>query len=370
MSEKTYDLFFGPQHPGITGNFSVRVKVDGDTIVWAKAIPGFLHRSFEKLMEDRLWIQGPTLICRICVPDPDHSEAAYSIAVERLADVEVPERGRYIRSLILEMSRLSAHLFYFAGAGGSLGLYTMSHWSIGDRDYLLDIFEKITGARVYHIFNFPGGPRWDLPEGTEDEIDRTMDYLEKRLKEYDKIMFNNKIFLKRTVGLAPMTKQWALKMEVTGPNLRATGLKIDVRRDDPYAAYPDLDFEIPTMKEGDAYARAMIRRYEFEESIRIIRQITKKLRTMPRGPVKAQLPNPLYWKIPPGEAYGKVESSKGEFGYYVVSDGGNRPYRVQVRGPSISHGVQVLEETLKGQRLADVAAIMFNLDVCPPDIDR
>ncbi len=226
-----YDLFFGPQHPGVTGNFSVRVKLDGDTVVWAKAIPGFLHRGFEKLMEVRHWVQGPALICRICVPDSDHSETAYSIAVERLAGMEVPERGRYIRTLMLEMSRLSAHLFYFGGYAGAIGLYTLPQWSIGDRDYILDLYEELTGARVYHIFNFPGGPRWDTPDGFEDRVDKLMDYLEKRLKEYDKLYFNHKIFLKRARDVAVMKKSYAQKMEVTGPKERDTGGKLDTRKD-------------------------------------------------------------------------------------------------------------------------------------------
>ncbi len=366
---KEVDLFFGPQHPGITGNFSVRVKIDGDTVVKAQAIPGFLHRGFEKLMEMRHWMQGPPLICRICVPDADHSETGYSMAVERLAGIEVPERGKYIRALTLEMSRLSAYLFYFAGYGGSIGLYTIAQWAIGDRDYLLDLYEELTGARVYHIFNFPGGPRWDTPEGFEDRVDKVMDYLEKRLKEYDKLYFNNMVFLKRSQDVAVMKKSYAEKMEVTGPNARATGWAIDVRKDDPYAAYPDLDFELITQDEGDSYARVMQRRLEFQQSIDLVRQITKKLRSMPRGNVRL-IPNALHWKIPRGEAYAAVESSKGELGYYVVSDGGISPYRMQVRGPSISHGVQVYEEMIVGQRLADVAALMFSLDVCPPDIDR
>lgn len=367
---KEFDLFFGPQHPGVTGNFSVRVKVDGDTVVWAKAIPGFLHRGFEKFLEQRQWIQATPIVCRICVPDPDHSEAAYSIAVEHLADLEVPERGRYIRSLVLELSRISAYLFYFGGYAGSLGLYTLPNWTFGDRDYILDLFEELTGARVYHIFNFPGGVRWDTPDGFEDRVDKVMDHIEARLKDYDEIFFNHKIFIKRSEGVGVMTREYALKMEVTGPNLRATGVKADVRKDDPYAAYEELDFHVPTMTEGDSYARAMIRRMEIEESIKMVRQITAKLRKMPRGSVKAEIPNPLYWKIPPGEAYGKVESSKGEFGYYLVSDGGTKPYRLQVRGPSISHGIQVFEEMVVGQRVADIAPLMFNMDICPPDIDR
>ena len=367
---KEFDLFFGPQHPGVTGNFSLRVKVDGDSVVWAKAMPGFLHRGFEKFLELRTWIQVTPVVCRICVPDPDHSEAAYSIAVEQLADIEVPERGQYIRTLILELSRLSAYLFYFGAFGGSIGLYTLSNWAFADRDYILDLFEELTGARVYHIFNFPGGVRWDTPSEFEDRVDKVVDYLEKRVGDYDEILFNNKIFLKRTLGVARMTKEYALKMEVTGPNLRSTGVAVDTRVQDMYGAYTDIDFNIPTLNDGDMYSRVMLRRMEFDESINIIRQVTAKLRKLPRDNVRAEIPNPLYWKIPPGESYGKVESSKGEFGFYLVSNGGTGPYRLQVRGPSISHGVQVLEEMMIGQRIADVAPLMFSLDVCPPDIDR
>ena len=367
---KEFDLFFGPQHPGVTGNFSLRVKIDGDTVVWAKAMPGFLHRGFEKFLELRNWIQVTPVVCRICVPDPDHSEATYSIATEQLADIEVPERGQYIRSLVLEMSRLSAYLFYFGAYGGAIGQYTFPNWTFADRDYILDLSEELTGARVYHIFNFPGGVRWDTPDGFEDKVDKLMNYLENRLKDYDEMFFNNKIFLKRSKGVSIMSKEYALKMEVTGPNLRATGIAADVRKDDPYAAYENLDFDVHVQKEGDMYSRVIQRRLEFEQSINLIRQITKKLRSMSHGPVRADLPNPLYWRIPPGESYGKVESSKGEFGFYLVSNGGTKPYRLQVRGPSISHGIQVLEEMMIGERIADVAPLMFSLDVCPPDIDR
>ncbi len=364
---REFEYFIGPQHPGITGNFSIKLKAKGDIILEAEAHPGYLHRGFEKLMEQRHWVKNVPMVCRICVPDPDPNEVLYAMGVEELAGLEVPERAQWIRVMVLEMSRITAHLFYLGGIAGALGLYTIPQWTIGDRDYVLDRFEELTGARVYHIYTTPGGVRRDLPKGFADRMHKTLDYLEKRLKDYYRLMFDNPVFQKRTIGVGTMDSEWAMENGVTGPNLRGCGVKADVRIDDPYLVYDKIDFEVPTADGCDMFSRAIVRYRELEQSIHIIRQV---LDNMPDGPFLNKPGNPMMWRVPPGDVYVRVESSKGEYGYYIVSSGGVKPYRVHVRGPSMTHGIHVIEQLLVGQRVADVSAIMFSLDICPPDIDR
>ncbi len=364
-----FELNFGPNHPGIEGNFALKVKLQGDIVVEARTDAGYLHRGFEKLMEDRLWIQNIALVPRICVPDPVPMEVCYSLAVEDLANIEVPERAQWIRVLQLELSRIAAHLFFFGGHAATTGMYTPMYWGVADRDLLLDLFEELTGGRIYSIYNLPGGVRQDVPEGFLQRVSDTLDYIDGRLKDYDNLFFTNQIFVKRARGVGTINQQQALDWSVTGPNLRACGLEFDVRRDDPYLIYPQLDFDIPTEQAGDALARTLVRRLEMVESIRIIRQVIKALPDI-KGPLRTPIPNPLAWRVPAGESYARVESSKGEVAYYVVSNGGEKPYRVHIRGPSAMHAVQVLEKLAVGSRLEDIAQTIFSLDACPPEVDR
>ncbi len=194
-----------------------------------------------------------------------------------------------------------------------------------------------------------------------------MDYLEKRIKDYDRVLFDNAGVKKRTVGVGKIEMDYAVSSGVTGPNLRASGMRADLRKDDPYLVYDRLEFEVPVLKGGDIYSRILQRRLEFGESIKIIRQV---LEMMPKGKFFEKPPSPIEWKVREGEVFERVESSKGEFGYYVVSDGGTRPYRVFVRGPSYTHGIKVVSEKSAGLRIADAPAFFSSLDVCPPDIER
>ena len=364
-----FEINFGPNHPGIEGNYALKVKVHGDEIVAARADGGYLHRGFEKLMEQRLWIQNIALVPRICVPDPAPMEVAYAMAVEQLCGLQVPQRAQWLRVLQLELSRLAAHLFTFGGHAATTGMYSPMFWGVADRDLLLDLFEELTGGRVYSIYNIPGGVRRDVPDDFLEHLSSLLDYLESRLADYDHLFFRNQVFVQRARGVGVLTREKALKWSVTGPNLRATGLAFDVRRDDPYLVYDELDFEVVTEQGGDALARNLVRRGELKQSIRILRQVIERLPSI-EGPVRTNIPNPLAWNVPAGEAYTRVESSKGELAYYVVSTGGDKPYRVHVRGPSSMHAVQVLEKLAVGSRLEDVAQIMFSLDACPPEVDR
>ena len=259
-SSNEYELNFGPNHPGIEGNYALKVKLHGDKVIEAKADGGYLHRGFEKLMEQRLWIQNIALVPRICVPDPSPMEVCYSMAVEDLCGLEVPERAQWIRVMQLELSRIAAHLFTFGGHAATTGMYSTMYWGVADRDLLLDLFEEFTGGRVYSIYNIPGGVRRELPTGFLKRLADTLDYIESRLPDYDNLFFTNQVFVQRAKGVGVMSQEQALEWGVTGPNLRATGLAFDVRRDDPYLIYDQIDFEIPTQDAGDAWARTLVRR--------------------------------------------------------------------------------------------------------------
>ena len=364
-----YELNIGPNHPGIEGNYAFKLRLHGDRVIEGRADAGYLHRGFEKLMEGRLWIQNLAITPRICVPDPAPMEVSYVLAVEDLCGLEVPERALWLRVLQLELSRIAAHLFTFGGHAATTGMYTPMFWGVADRDLILDLFEELCGGRVYSIYNIPGGVRRDMPDGFIERVANTMDYIESRLPDYDNLMFTNQVFVQRARDCGPISQEQALEWGVTGPNLRATGLKFDVRRDDPYLVYDQIDFEIPTEQAGDALARALVRRTELKESIRIVRQVLARLPGI-TGPIRCPIPNPLAWNVPAGSTYTRVESSKGELAWYVVSNGSERPYRTHVRGPSQMHAVQVLEKLSVGCRIEDVAQIMFSLDACPPEVDR
>ncbi|MCX7951329.1 MAG: NADH-quinone oxidoreductase subunit D [Clostridiales bacterium] len=362
-----YELFFGPNHPGMHGNFGYVLEMIGTEIVKVRPNAGHLHRGFEKLMEQKLWVQNLALVPRICVVDPDPNEVAYCTAIEKIMGVEIPDRAKFIRTITLEMSRLTSFLMGMGALVAALGLYTPMYIMMADRDLLLDLFEWLTGARIYHIFNIPGGVRNDLPDGWVERLNEVLDILEKRLLEYDKLVFENPIIHKRLKGMGYVSKEDAMKDGITGPNLRASGGAFDVRVDDPYAAYPYLDVKVITQDGGDALTRAVQVRLEFEETIKLIRQALKE---MPEGDVRLNLGNLSMLKVPKGEAYAKVESSKGEFGYYVVSDGGLKPYRVGVRGPSLPAGLLYAQKHLPKMKIDDVAAWMASLAICPPDIDK
>ena len=361
------ELYFGPQHVGMVGNFGIILTVKGDTVVRARSNPGYLHRGFEKLMECRTYMQNFPLVCRLNVMDPDPKEMVYAMAVEDLAGLEVPPRGHYIRTIVLEMSRLASHLFWLWGFGNLLGFDTVGQWAMGDRDYFLDGFEMLCGGRVYHTYIWPGGVRRDMPEGFEEKLHFALDNLEKMLPDYDEVFFNNRIFADRTRGMAAVSRDEAISMGLTGTNLRATGAQIDLRKDEPYAAYADLDFDIPTMTDGDSYSRAIVIRLEMEQSISIIRQALKNI---PGGPAWKKTPNPFKWNIPRGETYVKIEGARGEDGMYMVSDGSDKPRRAFVRGPSYPAAILVLEKLLEGASLSDVGHIMMSLNIAAPEVDR
>ncbi len=367
ISTRELELYFGPQHLGMVGNFSITLTVEGDTILEAKANPGYLHRGFEKLMEYRTWIQNFPLVCRLNVVEPDSMEMVYSMAVEKLANIEVPERAHYIRSIYLELARVGSHLFGLWAYANMLGFDTVAQWAMYHRDLILDLFEELVGGRVYHIYIWPGGVRRDFPKGFEDKIVSTLHSIGGCVPDYDTTFFNNRLFYQRAQGIGKINQEQARECGAVGQILRATGEKYDIRKVEPYAAYDKVDFEIPTREDGDAYSRVWVIRDEMIESVHMI---FKLLENMPRGPVYNRIPNPFKWKIPKGEAYVRIESSRGELGLYMVSNGSDKPYRVHFRTPSYTHGLIVLEKLLKNANIADVGNIMISLYVVAPEIDR
>lgn len=367
-SGKYLKLWQGPNHPGITGNMSVELTVCGDEVVEGKTHVGYLHRGFEKLMERRTFIQVFPIVCRVCVPEPDFNEYCYAACVEELAGIEVPEMAQWIRTLILEMGRINSYMMYLGGQAGALGQGVIGQWTTYARDLMLDRFEELTGARIYHMFILPGGVRDTLPDGFAGRMEETLREFERTLKDVYDVMFCNAVFKKRTVGMGVIDPDWLENYGITGPNARAAGVAKDVRKDAPYLVYDRLDFEPVTATDSDIYARADVRRRDVWVSVDLIRQI---LARMPKaGPVMAPIPNVMHWKIPRGETYIRGECSRGEYGYYLVTDGSGYPRRINVRGPSYTHAMALLERMIVGCNISDVAALMVSLHTYPPEIER
>jgi NADH-quinone oxidoreductase subunit D len=361
------ELYFGPQHLGMVGNFSITLKVEGDRILQAQANPGYLHRGFEKLMEYRTWIQNFPMVCRINVVEPCSMEMIYSMGVEKLAGIEVPERGHFVRSVYLELCRVGSHLFGLWAYANMLGFDTVAQWAMYHRDLILDLLEELTGGRVYNIFIWPGGVRRDFPEGFKDRVVETLHAIGGCVPDYDASFFNNRIFYERSRGIGRISQAEAKELGATGQALRATGLAFDIRKVEPYAAYDKVEWDVPVREDGDAYSRIWVIRDEMIESVHMI---FKLLDAMPEGPVYQRIPNPFKWRIPPGDAYVRCESSRGELGLYMVSDGGEKPYRVHFRTPSYTTGLIILEKLLQNASIADVGNIMISLYVVAPEIDR
>lgn len=367
-SGKYLKLWQGPQHPGITGNMSVELTVCGDEVVEGRTHVGYLHRGFEKLMERRTFIQCFPIVCRICVPEPDFNEYCYAAAVEELAGLEIPERAHWIRTLILEMGRINSYMMYLGGQAGAFGMGVIGQWTTYVRDLMLDRFEELTGARIYHMFILPGGVRDGLPEGFKGRLEETLKEVERTMRDVHEVMFRNAVFKKRSVGVGVIDPSLIEPYGVTGPNARAAGVAKDVRKDQPYLVYPELDFEPVVGEVSDIYSRADVRRRDVLVSVDLIRQILDK---MPEhGPVMAKLPNVLHWRIPRGETYIRGECSRGEYGFYVVTDGSGYPRRVNVRGPSYTHAVALLERLIVNANISDVAGLMVSLHTYPPEIER
>lgn len=361
-----YDLYFGPAHPG-SGNFGVKLRMAGEVVTSARADPGYLHRGFEKLMEYRLPIQNSVLSDRICVLEALNWNLIHAEAVEELMGIEPPERAKYIRVIMAELSRIQSHIIWFGAFCIGSGFETGFKLAFGYRDYVLDLFEMITGGRVYPAgYICPGGVRRDFPDAATRKIAQVLDQIGRMLRIEE---IENPVLIARAKGVGVLRLEDAIRLGATGPVLRASGLKTDVRKDDPYEVYDRFDFEVPTREEGDAYARYLVGVEEIRQSLGIIKQALQRL---PEGEVIAPEFKriKLTTKIPDGDIYVRNEVARGEAGMYMVSNGGEKPYRVKIRGPSFLHMIPVLEHVLIGAEIADVPIIYWSLNVCPADLDR
>lgn len=362
--DRLMTLSVGPQHPG-SGHFRFTIKLDGDYIVFCDPDPGYVHRGEEKMCEYRNAIQNIPHLERPVIHDSANINYSYSLAIEELVGIEVPRRGQFIRAIASELNRQVYTLYWLAIYGIFLGHSTMFMWPTGDRELMIDLLEALTGARVTHAYNIPGGVRNDMPEGFKERCLSQIRYLQKRFKEYEDIFYNNPLFRQRTEGVAVLSKEDAIKLGVTGSVVRASNVPFDVRKAEPYDIYNEIDFKVQYMKTGDCFARSYVPLLDMQESCYILEQLLDKMPTS--GEVRTKLqPNP---KGPPGESYRRVESGRGALGYYIVSDGTPKPYRVKMSVGSFRN-MLALPHLLVGQRLADMPAVYWSLNYWPVEADR
>ncbi len=364
ITERTYQLNLGPQHPSTHGVMHLLVTLDGEVVIKIEPMIGYSHRGHEKMAENRIYEQFLPNPPRIDYMSGLIFNYGYCQAVERLCGIEVPRRAEYIRVITSELNRIANHFVGAMDFAMGLGAITPFLYGWDDREHILDLLEMITGSRLTYSYGRFGGVRNDITQEFYDGTRRFIDRLRGRFWDYENLINQNIIFIKRAKDVGVITKEVALEYGVTGPTLRGSGVNYDVRKNEPYSAYPEFKFEIPTREEGDCLARYQVRMAEMEQSLNIIEQALDHL---PPGPVRSKVPR--FVTPPEGECYFTFESAKGAAGFYIVSDGSRIPYRIKVRAPSFSN-LFVLTKICPGHFLADVIAIFGSLDVTVPEIDR
>ena len=379
----------GPQHPSTHGVLRVTMELQGETVLRSKPVIGYLHTGMEKTAEDLTYLQGPTNVTRMDYASPLFTELTFSLAVESLLEVEIPDRATWIRMLMCELNRMSSHLLFLATNGMDLGAVGMMIYGWREREEVLRFFEKVTGLRMNHNYIRPGGVAADLPDGWREDIRSILDVLPERLEQFDVLMTGQPIWRERTQGIGVITTEEALALGATGPILRSTGYAWDLRRSMPYLAYDQVEFDIVVGTYGDTFDRYAIRLNEIRESMRIVEQC---IELMPDGPYRTEdrkvTPPPRArsdesmealihhfkiftegFKVPPGETYTAVESPRGELGCYLVSDGGPKPQRMHIRAPSFVN-LQTLPHMMHGGLLADAIAVISSIDPIMGEVDR
>ena len=379
----------GPQHPSTHGVLRLMLELDGETVLRCKPVIGYLHTGMEKQGEELSYVQGGTNVTRMDYLSPINNELSYSMAVEKLLGIEVPERAVWIRMLMSELNRVSSHLVWMATNGMDLGSTSMMIYGLRERELILAFFEKTAGLRLNLNYVRPGGVAADLPDGWEDDVLVICDTIEARTYEYDTLLTGQPIFRQRMEGVAPITAEEALALGVTGPLLRSTGVPWDLRREMPYLAYDRVEFDVIVGTYGDNFDRYAIRLNEIRESLKIVRQC---LDMMPRGDFRTQDPKvtpppraridesmealihhfKLFtegFHVPEGEVYSAIESPRGELGCYIVSDGGPKPYRIHVRAPSFVN-VQAIPLLMRGGLVSDTITVISTVDPVMGEVDR
>jgi NADH-quinone oxidoreductase subunit D len=403
--EETMIINMGPQHPSTHGVLRLVLELDGEYVLSCRPVLGYLHTGIEKNTEYRTWQQGVTFVTRADYLSPFFNELAYCLAVERLLGIEAPPRAQVIRVMVCELNRIASHLLWLATTGLELGAISIMLYGWREREVILRIFEMVTGLRMNHAYIRVGGLVMDLPEGAVERVRDFLALMPGRLREYEDILTGNPIWRQRTEGIGQASAEELLSLGVTGPMLRAAGVPWDLRKQEPYCGYETYDFTVPTRTESDCFARYVVRIEEIRQSLRIIDQCLDRLEP---GPVMIDDPK-LRWpaqlsvgpdgignseayvkhimeesmealinhfkivtqgfKVPAGEVYQAVESPRGELGYYVVSNGGNRPYRVHIRAPSFVN-LQATPKLVERGLVADVIASVASIDPVMGDADR
>ncbi|MBW2038576.1 MAG: NADH dehydrogenase (quinone) subunit D [Deltaproteobacteria bacterium] len=387
--ERYMTLNMGPQHPATHGVLRLVLKLDGEVIVDAVPYIGHLHRGVEKLGENMTYTQAITLTDRLDYTAGISNNLAYILTVEKLLGIEVPKRAQYIRVMLAELQRIAAHLLWLASHALDMGAMTVLFYTFRERETVLDILEHVTGARLTPSFLRIGGLAADLPDGIEGKIRAFLEDFPRRIHEYETLLTKNIIWLKRTKDVGVITAQQAINWGLTGPVLRGSGVKWDIRKVFPYSSYGEFDFEIPIGEKGDVYDRYMVRLEEMRQSARIVRQTLDRLPdgdlnyydpkvTPPNKDLVEKEINALirHFKLMsegispfPGEVYASTENPKGELGWYLVSDGSNHPYRYRIRPPCFVN-LAALPEMVKGHLVADVVAVIGSIDIVLGEIDR
>jgi NADH-quinone oxidoreductase subunit D len=379
----------GPQHPSTHGVLRLMLELRGESVQRCKPIIGYLHTGMERTGEELTYLQGPTNVTRMDYASPLFTELAFSLTVEKLLDIEVPERAVWIRMLMTEMNRISSHLLFMATNGMDLGAVSMMLYGWREREEALRFLQEVTGLRMNHNYIRPGGVAADLPDGWREGVRRLLDMLPERLDEYEVLLSNQPIWQERLQGIGVISTEECLALGVTGPILRSTGYAWDLRRDMPYLAYDQVDFDVVVGSYGDCYDRYAIRLAEIRESMRIVEQCLdampkgdyriqdKKVTPPPRARIDESMEALIHhfkiftegFKVPEGEAYVAIESPRGELGCYIVSDGSSTPYRMHVRAPSFVN-LQALPHMMHEGLIADGVAIISSVDPILGEVDR
>ncbi len=391
LTSEVVELNMGPQHPSTHGVFRVVLQLDHETIVSARSVIGYLHRGTEKIAENLQYFKVIPYTDRLDYLAPLSNNLAYVLAVEKLLGItdDIPERAKYIRVILAELSRIESHLVWLGSHATDIGAVTVFLYAFREREKIYDLLEELTGQRMNNAFLRIGGLMADFPEGFEEKVRHFVDQFPKTLRDLENLLTKNPIWLNRTKGIGVIPKEKALDLGATGPVLRGSGIAYDVRKYEPYCVYDRLSFDVPTGTHGDVYDRYLVRMEEMRQSVSIIRQC---LDQMPEGDVLINdfkvVPPPksrVYASIeemihhfkhftegvlpPKGEVYASVEGPKGELGFYIVSDGTGKPWRVRIR-PAAFMNIQILEHILPGHYIADAVAIIGSLDPVLGEVDR
>lgn len=358
------EINMGPQHPSTHGVLRLEIVLDGEVIVDVRPDVGYLHRGIEKLAEMRTYVQFIPITDRLDYLSSMLQNAAYVGAVEKLGQIEVPERAEFIRVIMMELQRIASHLIFYGAMGLDLGATTPFLYGMREREDILDLFEMTCGARLTYNYFRPGGVAQDLPAGFYNKARAYIKKQRERLKEYDDLLTNNQIFIARTRGVGVISAEEAINYSMSGPTLRGSGVPYDVRKADPYSVYDRLDWEVATRSEGDTLARYLVRLQEIRESLKIVEQA---LDMIPPG--KLQYKTPARLRLPEGEVYHHIESSRGDLGVYLISDGSDKPYRLRWRSPSFIN-LGALGHVAKGWKVADLVAILGSFDIVLGEVDR